>query len=47
MPAGSPQPANPIVKVTVAVAGTLAAMAAKQLLEKGWGPCSRAAPERR
>lgn len=37
MPAGSPQPANPIVKVAVAVAGTLAAMAANQLLEKGWG----------
>lgn len=36
MPAGSPQPANPIVKLAVAGAGTLAALVANQVLEKGW-----------
>lgn len=36
MPAGSPQPTNPLVKLAVAGAGTLAAMVANQVLEKGW-----------
>lgn len=36
MPAGSPQPANPLVKLAVAGAGSLAAVLANQLLEKGW-----------